>query len=218
MKTALPDFTHEKIYWNQDYVIIGLDEVGRGCLAGPVTVGGVCMKLNGTDTDKLMKLGINDSKKLSAKKRESISEILKNTCRFNTSSIDTDSINKLGIVTCIKQAMSNIVLNFKKELSNSKIILLIDGIPMRDIPYINDIPQVAIIKGDGVCISIAAASIIAKVERDEFMNQIDMEYPAYNWKVNKGYGTLSHRNAIKQYGISPYHRTLFVRNVLQEQI
>ncbi len=217
MQRSLPDFSYEQTYWNQDYVVIGLDEVGRGCLAGPVTVGGVCMQLNSTDTEKLMKVGINDSKKLSAKKREQISSVLKNNCDFYTASSSVEDINNLGIVDSIKKAMSTIVLHFKKKLPDKKIILLIDGLPIQHIPYIDDIKRVSIIKGDGACISIAAASILAKVERDLYMNSIDNEYPAYEWKHNKGYGTLTHRNTIQTIGISPYHRTLFVRNSLQQR-
>lgn len=215
MKTSLPDFSYEQTYWKDGYVVIGLDEVGRGCLAGPVTVGGVCMDMSSTDINKLLSFGINDSKQLSRAKRKKLSNVLKHSCQFLTASTPTEDINKRGIVPCIKHAMSEIVLNFKKQLPNKKIILLIDGLPIQHIPYIDDIPRVSIVKGDGACISIAAASILAKVERDEYMNLLDEQFPAYEWKQNKGYGTIKHRNAIKTYGITPYHRTLFVRNIIR---
>lgn len=217
MKSPLPDFSYEQQYWQNEFVVIGLDEVGRGCLAGPVTVGGVCMEFGGINMTNFLKLGVNDSKKLSAQKRELLSAQLKNMCSFKTASTDIHDINSIGIVESIKKAMSNIVLYFKKQLPNKKILLLLDGLPIHHLPYIDDIPRVSIVKGDGKCISIAAASILAKVERDEYMNLLDNEFPVYDWKKNKGYGTVVHRNAIKEHGITPHHRTLFVRNILKQR-
>lgn len=214
MKQPPPDFTYELPYLQRDYAVIGLDEVGRGCLAGPVTVGGVCFAEMPTNLDEWMKMGIHDSKKLSALKRQQLSDLLKEKCIYETASSPVDRINTKGIVHSIFQAMAAIVQSFKKRLPDKKIILLIDGAPISHIPYINDLERVSIVKGDGKCISIAAASILAKVERDEHMNVLDTEYPAYFWKENKGYGTVKHREAIKQVGISPHHRTLFVRNIL----
>ncbi len=214
MKIPPPDFTYELTYLQKDYAVIGLDEVGRGCLAGPVTVGGVCFTQVPDDIKKWLTMGIHDSKKLTALKRENLATLLKEKCLYETASTSVDQINKKGIVQSIFQSMAEIVQSFKKRLPDKKIILLIDGAPISHIPYINDLERVSIVKGDCTCISIAAASILAKVERDEHMNVLDNEYPAYFWKENKGYGTAKHRHAIQNVGISPYHRTLFIRNIL----
>lgn len=210
----MPTFELEDQYWQEDYTVIGIDEVGRGCLAGPVTVGAVALE-NSTDKKKWLQFGINDSKKLSATKRESICETISSQCTYSLSFISTEKINSLGIVQSILEGMAESVQNIIKSLHNKKIVLLIDGLPISHIPYINDIPRVSVVKGDGKSISIASASIIAKVKRDSLMEELSSSYPNYMWDENKGYGTLKHRNAIQKYGISPYHRTKFVRNILR---
>lgn len=211
---AFPDFTFEEKYWQDGYVVIGIDEVGRGCLAGPVTVGGVSIDSKNLLKNEWLQLGVNDSKKLSAKTREKLVPILMEKCMYSTASVNSEKINELGIVTCIKLAMSKVVQNIQLHFPSKQIILLIDGLPISHIPYINDIPRVSIIKGDGKSISIAAASIIAKVERDLYMSSLSTEFPDYDWVTNKGYGTLKHRSAIQKHGISPHHRTLYIRKIL----
>ena len=213
----LPDFNYELEYWEKGYAVIGLDEVGRGCLAGPVTVGGVCFTEKPSNIDYWLTMGIQDSKKLSPKKRSEMYDLLKDTCHFKTASTQVSDINAKGIVHSIYLAMAEIITAFKKSLSDRKIILLIDGAPISHIPYINDIERLSIVKGDGKCISIAAASILAKVERDAHMDILNEKHPAYCWNENKGYGTLKHRTAIREHGLTPYHRTLFTRNILKQR-
>ncbi len=217
MKQSFPDFSYETEWWQKGYAVIGLDEVGRGCLAGPVTIGGVCFTSPPENLDEWLHMGINDSKKLSSKKRSELYSKLSNICDFRTASTEVRGINQNGIVPSIYKGMAQIVLSFKKTLPDKKIILLIDGAPISHIPYINDVARVSIVKGDGKCISIAAASILAKVERDEFMIELDSKHPQYFWKDNKGYGTLQHRTAIRELGVTPCHRTLFIRNILKQR-
>jgi len=210
-----PDFSFEEKYGNKGYTIIGIDEVGRGCLAGPVTVGAVCINTHIIDKQKWLSYGINDSKQITPLQREQLAVIVKKQCLYSTSFIAPQHINSHGIVHSVVAGISNVVLKCKKSFPDNKIILLIDGLPISHIPYINDIQRVSIVKGDGKSISIAAASIIAKVERDEYMNELSKQYPHYAWDENKGYGTVKHRNAIKQYGVTSHHRNLFVRNILK---
>ncbi len=217
MKKKLPDFSFENTLWKENYLVVGIDEVGRGALAGPLTLGAVIFHKQMTDILKntISHFGIADSKVLSPLKRIELSGLIKKTCLFaKTISIHTDKINSLGIIPAWKACVAHLVAMIQKGFPDNKIHLLIDGLPMNHIPYINSVPRTGIVKGDSRSISIAAASIIAKVERDEYMKLFSVRYPHYLWDRNKGYGTKSHREAITKFGSTPFHRDLFLRKII----
>ena len=175
----------------------GCDEAGRGCLAGPVFAAAVILPEN------FHHPVLNDSKKLSHSQREELRQIIEGEAlAWKVAMLDNNEIDEHNILNASFMAMHRAVddLNTKPEL------LLIDG--NRFIPY-EGIPHQCIIKGDGKFSSIAAASILAKTHRDEFMLNLSFEHPQYNWSQNKGYPTAEHRAAIMKHGISSYHRKSF---------
>lgn len=178
--------------------ICGVDEVGRGPLAGPVVCAAVIMPL-----DDIIE-GVDDSKKLSAKKREKLSElILKKAVAAKISLVEPEKIDEINILEatklCMKDAVEN--LNIKPDF------VLTDGNMKLDI----SIPQQSIVKGDALSYTIGAASIVAKVYRDNLMDGYADKYPEYNFKSNKGYGTAEHIAAIEKYGLTPVHRRSFTK-------
>lgn len=183
----------------------GIDEVGRGPLAGPVVACTAVLPKNCTI------LGINDSKKLSSTKREQLYKQIKNQAlSIGIGIIDVDIIDKINILNATYKAMQQAV----SQLSLIPDTLLVDELPSQ-IPNIN-IKQILIVKGDAKSISIGAASIIAKVTRDNMMNEYDKLYPEYKFNKNKGYGTAEHIDAIKKFGLCPIHRKTFVKNFIEE--
>lgn len=191
-------FSFERKYASCRY-ICGIDEVGRGPLAGPVVAAAVILP---ADCDILY---INDSKQLSPKKREELSVMIKERAvSYAFGYRDHKRIDEINILNATLEAMRDAVndLNVKPD------ILLNDAVTIPGI----DIAQVPIIKGDAKSASIAAASIIAKVERDHFMEKMDKEYPGYGFYGNKGYGSKEHIEAIKKIGLSPIHRRSFTAN------
>jgi ribonuclease HII len=178
--------------------IIGVDEVGRGPGCGPVTAGAVWIPQE--NLPKLM-LKVRDSKALSEKKRDKLFELIKETCVWAVASVDNDTIDEINILNATKLAMSKALAQMPK-MDHA----LIDGTVVLEGLWI---PQTQIIKGDQKSISIAAASIMAKVTRDEEMKMLHWIYPEYGWLNNKGYLTKQHIEAIKTYGITPYHRKSF---------
>lgn len=212
---SFPDFKFEIPLWKNGYSVIGIDEVGRGALAGPLVVGAVCFKpqLNTEGFMRLLSLGINDSKKLLPAKREILSStICKESLCYSFGEVSVSKINKIGITkatqSAIRQAVSKIIYKINKPfvLADAFYTKYLVGVGMKR--------QKAIIKGDTLSISIAAASIIAKVYRDNLMEKLGGQYPDYQWDVNKGYGTTGHREAIQTHGINVHHRELFVRKIL----
>ena len=181
--------------------IAGLDEVGRGCLAGPVVAAAVILPL--TDADLATHLaGVRDSKQLSAQAREQLYEvILRHALAVGLGSGSVSLIDERNILQATKYAMKD-ALN---QLSIPPHALLLDALRLSDVP----LPQRSIIKGDALCLSIAAASIIAKVTRDRLMLQLHEQYPLYGFDHHKGYGTPAHLAALQQHGVSPLHRTSF---------
>jgi ribonuclease HII len=181
--------------------IAGVDEVGRGPLAGAVYACAVIMPIEAIIE------GIDDSKKLSPEKRERLSlEIKENAISYGIGYVDEKQIDRVNILNATYMAM-------KKAIDNLYVrptVVLVDAIR---IPNVN-IFQVPIIKGDSISFSIAAASIVAKVERDNYMNRLHNEFPVYNFSKNKGYGTQEHIDAIKKYGPCPYHRKSFIKNIV----
>lgn len=184
--------------------ICGIDEAGRGPLAGPVVVAAVIMP------EDSMIDGVNDSKKVSEKKREKLyDEITSNAISWGVGIIDQKEIDKINILNATKKGLTKALT----ELVEKPDIILVDaltGIDTLGIPY------QSIIKGDAKSYSIAAASIIAKVTRDRIMRQWDELYPEYGFEKHKGYGTKAHIEAIKNYGICPLHRKTFVKNFTKE--
>lgn len=182
----------------------GTDEAGRGCLAGPVTAAAVILPRN--FRNKL----INDSKKLSELHRDELRPLIeKKAICFSVHHIYMEEIDKINILNASILAMHKCI----EKLDPIPEFILVDGNRFK--PY-ETIPHECIIKGDGKFLTIAAASILAKTYRDEFMTRIHEEYPMYNWKQNKGYPTIEHREAIKKYGTTKYHRQSF--KLLPEQL
>lgn len=177
--------------------VAGVDEVGRGCLAGPV-VAAACI----LDRDKPLPEGLNDSKKLTAEQREKIdAELRGSAMAFGIGAVEADEIDRINILEATKKAMFLAIQN----LSPAADFLLIDALQLKLVR----LPQKALIKGDSISVSIAAASIIAKVYRDNLMCRYDEEYPQYGFAGHKGYGCASHFEAIRQHGPCPLHRKTF---------
>ncbi len=209
-----PDFSYEMPLWEKGYTIIGIDEVGRGAFAGPVGVGGVIFdpQMSGSQKKELLGLGINDSKKLTAKKRLELSKMIKDIAiSWNVSLISVEIINDIGIGKATFLGMRRVFEIIQSKLPSSNSYLLIDGF---EIPGF-EIPQKGIIGGDGLSISIAAASIVAKVERDTLMERLGITSPQYGFEKHKGYGTRDHRESIQKFGLTPHHRVDFCQNTLK---
>ncbi|MFS4494488.1 ribonuclease HII [Maribacter sp. 2308TA10-17] len=182
----------------------GTDEAGRGCLAGPVTAAAIILPF------KFKNKVLNDSKLLSETKRFQLRPILENEAvTFGVAHVFSEEIDKINILNAS-------ILAMHKALGQLKVnpeFIIVDGNRFK--PF-KTIPHECIIKGDGKFMSIAAASVLAKTARDHYMEELHKEFPMYNWKQNKGYPTKEHREAIRQYGLTPYHRKSFKQ--LPEQL
>lgn len=182
-------------------VIAGIDEAGRGPLVGPVVAAAVVLP------DNIDIVGINDSKKISEKKREMLyEEIIKKAASYGIGISDVDTIEKYNILNATKMAMIEAVKNLKIKPD----YLIIDGNQVIDI----DIEKEAVVSGDSKSLSVAAASIVAKVTRDRMIRELDKKYPEYLLAKNKGYGTKEHIEAIKKYGICKEHRPSFCKHFI----
>ena len=193
----------ETIYQEENIkYICGIDEAGRGPLAGPVVVASVIMPKNS------MIEGVNDSKKVSEKKREKLyDEITSTAIAWSVGIIDQREIDEINILNATKKGLTTSLT----ELEQKPDIILVDALTKIDTL---GIPYRSIIKGDAKSYSIAAASIIAKVTRDRIMRQWDEIYPEYGFEKHKGYGTKAHIEGSKEYGICPLHRKSFVKNFI----
>ena len=223
-------------YYLNPYLEAGTDEAGRGCLAGPVTAAALILPQVPTfeedtliDSIENLYALINDSKQLSEKAREKLSPIIEKTAiSFAITHIESIIIDEINILNASLKAMQECVL----KLNPKPEYIIVDGnrplIQKKGIVYksgkifseeeksiLQSIPTTSIIKGDEKFLSIAAASILAKTYREAYMNEIHEEFPMYNWKKNKGYPTKEHREAIRKYGITKYHRLSF--RLLPEQ-
>lgn len=195
----LPTLDFEKKLWNSGYsYICGLDEVGRGSFAGPVVVGAVIFPRHVELID-----GLADSKLIRAGQREKLSRIIKEQCiAWAVSEISVSIINKVGIGKATQMA-------FRKALKQCLVpadYVLIDAFYIK---HLNRKKQKAIKRGDQICASIAAASIIAKVYRDKLMKKLGKIYPQYGFGAHKGYGTKKHQQALKRFGLTRIHRRSF---------
>ena len=196
------DFENQAIADGYQF-IAGVDEVGRGCLAGAVVAAAVIL-----DLLKPLPEGLNDSKKLSAKRREIINEEIKqNALAYSLAQVEADEIDRINILQATKKAMRLAI----KNLNPTADFLLIDAVELKEI----NLPQKAIIHGDAISASIAAASIIAKTYRDNLMLEMDKIYPAYGFAKHVGYGTKAHFEALRAHGACNIHRKSF-RGVLPE--
>ena len=185
-----------KKYFFQDNEI-GTDEAGRGCLAGPVTAAAIILPENFTNPI------LNDSKKLSEYNRFLLKPIItESAISFGVAHIEPSVIDDVNILNASILAMHNAI----GQLETNSTFIIVDGNKFK--PYKNFIHE-CIIKGDSKFMSIAAASVLAKTYRDELMNTLHLEFPMYNWKQNKGYPTKEHREAIRKYGLTKYHRKSF---------
>nr|WP_247656696.1 ribonuclease HII [Maribacter sp. MMG018] len=182
----------------------GTDEAGRGCLAGPVTAASVVLPKDFENTI------LNDSKQVSVKNRDLLKSIIENeSVSFGVAHITPEKIDEINILNASILAMHKAI----DQLSETPPFIIVDGNKFK--PYKN-VPYKCIVKGDSKYMSIAAASILAKTYRDQYMEKLHEEFPMYNWKKNKGYPTKEHREAIRKYGITKYHRKTF--RLLPEQL
>ena len=210
----------------------GTDEAGRGCLAGPVTAAAVILPtiVSNFDSSENLFTLINDSKQLSEKKRFILKPIIEELVQsFSVTHIYNEEIDEINILNSSMKAMQESIL----KLNTTPEYIIVDGnralnaklglksnsgkiFTEDEIEILKSIPNQSIIKGDSKYLSIAAASILAKTYRDEYMDRIHEEFPMYNWKQNKGYPTKEHREAIRKYGTTKYHRMSF--RLLPEQL
>jgi len=214
----------------------GTDEAGRGCLAGPVTAAAIILQTPNIKFTKAQKKqeqflfqALNDSKQLTEKKRVELRPIIESLFDFSFTHVYNVEIDEINILNASMKAMQESIL----KLKTIPEYIIVDGnrplngklgmkqkegkiFNAKEIEILSSIPNTSIIKGDAKFLSIAAASILAKTYRDDFMDKIHEEYPMYNWKKNKGYPTKEHRDAIRKYGITKYHRKTF--RLLPEQL
>ena len=202
----MDELTFEREYFQKGYrLVAGVDEVGRGPLAGPVVAAAVILPL---EEEKRI-LGINDSKKLSAKKREALAEQIKGRALcYAIEEVGEETIDEINILQATRLAMKRAI----EKLTPPPDFVLTDGNMTLDI----DIQQQSIVKGDALVASIGAASILAKVYRDALMNSYAQIYPWYGFERNAGYGTKEHIQAIKERGICKIHRKTFVKKFWDE--
>ncbi len=198
---------------NDDSVLLGTDEVGRGCLAGPVVA--VAVNLSSIDQNaEIHQLlsRLNDSKKLTANAREELAEVLRKNCEYAIAEASVDEIDEINILQASFVAMNRAIK--KLSVTNSSVVL-VDG--NQKVSHL-DLRQILVIGGDGISASIAAASVIAKVHRDKLMGELHNDFPHYNWFSNKGYGSKDHRDAIQEHGLTIWHRKSFCERLMNEQL
>jgi len=186
-----------KLKYSKHAIETGTDEAGRGCLAGPVTAAAVILP------DHFTNDLLNDSKQLSEKNRMLLRPIIESQALcFSVTHLDPLVIDEINILNASIKAMQECII----KLNPTPLYIIVDGNRFKPVP---NIPHSCIIKGDAEYMSIAAASVLAKTYRDAYMDQIHEEFPMYNWKQNKGYPTKEHREAIRKYGTTKYHRMSF---------
>jgi Ribonuclease HII len=192
------------LYLNPDLIEAGCDEAGRGCLAGPVFAAAVILPKDFACEE------LNDSKQLSEKERYALRPIIEEKAiAWAVGIVDHREIDKINILNASFLAMQRAVAALKMKPQH----LLIDGNRFKQY---EDIPHTCVVKGDGKLLPIAAASVLAKTYRDDFMLALHEKYPLYGWNTNMGYPTKKHREAIKEHGVTPYHRLTF--NLTEKQL
>lgn len=184
-------------HYFEDVVEAGCDEAGRGCLAGSVYAAAVIFPPDYHNAD------LNDSKKLTEKRRNQLREVIqREALAWAVGIVTPEEIDRINILNASILAMHRAL----DQLKVRPQAIIVDGNRFK---AYHDIPHATIVKGDGKYLSIAAASILAKTYRDDYMNRLAEEYPQYDWKGNKGYPTRKHRDAIREFGVTPYHRKSF---------
>lgn len=204
MPKSTPDFSFEQAAMTRGYTrIAGVDEVGRGPWAGPVTAAAVVL-----DPHNIPE-GLNDSKQLSAKRREALYDQLLDCAEVSIVDVSVEEIDQHNILRASHMAMVRAL----EGLTLPADYALIDG---NALPRGIGLPASAVVKGDGRCLSIAAASIVAKVWRDRLMMTLAQQHPGYGWETNAGYGTPAHQLGLKSHGVTPHHRRSFapIHNIL----
>lgn len=205
-----PTFREELALWKKGIdCVIGVDEVGRGAFAGPVVAAAVAFTPKGTRKNHE---GIQDSKLLRPGERERLSLLIKDTClSWSVAEVGVSVINRQGIgiatKSAFRKAIQEILRRFTGQQTSS--FVLVDGFHVRHIRGVGLGHQKAIVRGDQLCASIAAASILAKVHRDRIMKRLSRKYPHYGFGRHKGYGTREHQKALRKYGLTKIHRTSF---------
>jgi ribonuclease HII len=201
-RSVQPGIDYEQRAWAQGYrTVFGLDEAGRGTWAGPVYAGAVCLP---PDTPALLTMlkGVRDSKLMSRRQRESLVDTIQQVAlAWGVGSASSAEIDSVGIVAACHLAMQRSL----EQAETPADYLLIDGFKWGA----NPLPQTHIVKGDRFCLSIAAASVLAKVTRDSYMLELDAQFPEYGMAQHKGYGTPQHKAALLKHGVSHIHRTTF---------
>lgn len=212
-------FAYDLYYKN--HIIIGTDEAGRGPAAGGVFASAVCFRERSRELIEKLSI-LNDSKQISKKKRDILYDIILNETINSTVCIDVAEIEEINILNASLKAMKLACEDVLKRASlaealegnNTKFLTLVDGNKfIKDFAY----PQKWVIKGDAKSASIAAASILAKVSRDRYMEELDAKYPQYGWAKNAGYLTKEHQAAIDKYGLTEFHRPSFLRKHFEKQ-
>ncbi len=203
------NFDIEQLKKSKCNLLIGVDEAGRGPAVGPVFAAAVCFKEQSEELiNKLAKL--NDSKKVSEKNRLELYPIIKENTVNSVQMVNEGMIDRINILNATFEAMKNACMDVVREVRTTCMVLVDGNHKIKGYEF----PQKPVIKGDAQSASIAAASILAKVERDNYMKALDEEYPQYGWKSNKGYLSQAHIEAILKYGVTKYHRKKFVQNIL----
>lgn len=193
-----------ELKYKSDCLEAGCDEAGRGCLAGPVFAAAVILPENFSNTL------LNDSKQLTEKQREQLRPVIeREALAWAVASVDNHEIDQINILNASILAMHRAL----DQLLVRPEHIIVDGNKFKNY---QQIPHLCIVKGDAKYMSIAAASVLAKTHRDEYMNHLHQQFPAYNWQKNKGYPTAEHRQGIRQYGTTDYHRMSF--NLLNQQL
>ncbi|KPL88223.1 ribonuclease HII [Ardenticatena maritima] len=199
-KTQLPTLHYERLFWSQGKrYVAGCDEAGRGCWAGPVMVAAVVLPADVTMANVLRAAGVRDSKLLTPAQREALVPLIEEVALATAvASASPAEIDRLGIAPATRLAIRRAL----EQLPLAPQALLLDAFPLPESP----LPQEALVRGDSLSISIAAASILAKVARDRLMEAYDTDYPGYGFARHKGYGTAEHRAALQRLGPTPLHR------------
>jgi ribonuclease HII len=197
--------------------IIGVDEVGRGCLAGPIVAAAVILPAIGPRTTLATRLSeLNDSKQLTAEQRERLSQVIKEHAIWAIAEASVQEINEINILhaslKAMHRAVSHLCFSNLHECLLKPLVAVDGNKKIENLPY----GQVPVVKGDGLSASIAAASVIAKVHRDKFMTDLAESVPVYDWHNNKGYGSKTHRQAIAKYGVHELHRRVFTAKLLAD--
>lgn len=205
----LPTLRYEEKFWNIGFdFVIGVDEVGRGALAGPVTVAAVVFRPEVKLEDSIK---IRDSKQLRPLERINATEWIREKCIFHSiSSGSATIVDRYGIAEATRKAMRRAIAAILKKNNAAASFLLVDAFHIKYVHGIGLKKQKAIVKGDSRVFSIAAASILAKTHRDRLMKRLSRKFPVYGWGRNKGYGTFEHREAIRIHGLTKHHRRSFI--------